>query len=146
VYTAYYTWFNTQIFHILPTQRTQVFRLILRTTAVNWLVLLKTSCVHYEMETEFVNIVEMNFFVPKATICQLFLYCANSTALVFMQLSYAAVLLTLSLHTPHNPRNTVPWFRFSVTLSPVAPSLSLSFPLLRALSHMLFTNLESEGD
>ena len=70
---------------MLPTQRTHIFGLILRTTTVNWLVfIMKTLCVCYDLGTEFVTIVEMNFMLPKAKICHLLLHCANSTTLGFV--------------------------------------------------------------
>jgi hypothetical protein len=145
----------TQNLHILPMQPTQVFRLNLRTTAVNWLVLFKT-CFYCEMETDFLNIVEMNFILSKTTIYLLFLHCANSTTLGFKQLRNTAVLLTLHLHTPYNPQSSiaVPFLSYVISRCPIplspspslSLSLSLSLPLLRALSHTVFTHLENEGD
>jgi hypothetical protein len=116
---------NTQNLHILPTQRTQVFRLNLRTTAVNWLVLFKT-CFYYEMETEFLNIVrwisycerlQSVFFSGTAPTARRLASRNFGTQLSF----YHCTCTRLIIH------RTVSLFRFSVTLSPVAPSLSLSF-------------------
>jgi hypothetical protein len=64
VYRKLHVHFNTQNLHIFPTQPTQMFHLNLRTTAITWLVLFKPLCFYCELETEFVNIVEMNFILP----------------------------------------------------------------------------------
>jgi hypothetical protein len=134
VYTTYYTCFNTQNLLILTTQRTQVFGLNLRTTAVTWLVLFKT-CFYYEMETEFVNIVEMNFILPKVQ--TVFCSCTAPTARHLPSRNFCTQLSFQ--HCPcirHTIHRTVSLFRFSVTLSPAAPSLSLFhfFALCHTLS------------
>ena len=135
----------TQNLHILPMQHTQVFRLNLRTTAVNWLVLFKT-CFYYEMETDFLNIVEMNFILSKTTIYLLFFHCANNTTLGFKQLRYTAVLLTLHLHTPYSPQNSiaVPFLSYVISRCPISLSLSLSLSSTssRSVTHCLHSPWE----
>jgi len=129
VCTAHCTWLTLRTStSCLSTQRTQVSRP--RTTAVNWLVLFKTLCFYYEKETEFANIVEMNFILP--------VFCSRTepTARHLASRNFDTRLsfkycpcIRLTIH------RTVSLFRFSVTLSPVAPSPSLFH--LFALCHTL---------